>query len=61
MKKTVGRPLEDVVKFCNEQYDKVKEKVYNGIIEKDEIVRALNMKNQADWKAILENKRHLLA
>lgn len=60
MKKKYSTNAEDRIFVAERQYQRMMERVGEGIIDKDEIVSAMTAINMAHYVAIKENKRHLL-
>lgn len=60
MKKIKDTHIEDVCFVAERQYQRMLERVEEGIVNIDEIVAAMTIINQAHRVAIKENKRHLL-
>lgn len=52
--------VEDQIKCANSEWEKTKENVSKGIVDKDQIATAMGMLNGAHFRTIKENKRHLI-
>jgi hypothetical protein len=60
MKKKYDTHAEDLLFVAERQYQRMLERVNQGIIDRDEIVAAMSVINNAHYVAIKENKRHLI-
>lgn len=60
MKKRYSHDPETSCITAERQYDRMKERLNRGIIDREEIVMAMNAMNLAHWAAIKDNKRHLI-
>lgn len=60
MKKKHRIDAEERCLVADRQYERMLHNVNEGIIDRDEIVRAMTVINTAHYVAIKENKRHLL-
>jgi hypothetical protein len=60
MKKDYGHDVETTCITAERQYDRMKVRLDQGIIDREEIVRAMDALNLAHLAAIKENKRHLI-
>ncbi len=60
MKKRNETTVEDRLFVAERQYNRMMENTSNGIVDRDEIWRAMDAINVAHWMAIEQNKVHLL-
>ncbi len=52
--------IEDRVKSADAQYQRMMDRVNQGIVDKDEMISAMTMINTAHYIALKENRRDLL-
>jgi len=60
MKKINSHDAEGSCLVADRQYNRMKEQLDKGIIDREEIVRAMDALNLAHLAAIKENQRHLI-
>lgn len=60
MRKIPGRDAEGTCITAERQYNRMKERLAQGVIDREEIFMAMDALNMAHLAAIKENKRHLI-
>jgi len=60
MKKRNETTIEDRLFVAERQYNRMMENVNNGILDRDEILAAMNAINTVHYMAMRQNKAHLI-